>query len=135
VALSINLSRILGFRGLSGRAAEALGLLIGVLLVGSFGLVPEQSAFTFGGEILAVGVVLWLSTTLLHILQIRWKHPWKFLGYRMVLTQCATLSFCASGLEIMRSNHRGLHWLVVGCIFSFLASLTTAWVLLVEIVR
>jgi modulator of FtsH protease len=135
VALSINLGKILGFRGLAGRAAEALGLLLGVLLVGSFGLIPNQSALTFGSEVFAVGALLWLSSTLLHTLQIRWKHPWKWLGYRMVLTQCATLSFCVAGLAIMKSYPRGLYWLVPGCIFSFLASLTTAWVLLVEIVR
>jgi hypothetical protein len=135
VALSINLSKIVGVRGLAGRAAEALGLLIGVLLVGSFGLIPSQSALDLGIEVLGVGMVLWLSTTLLHTLQIRRKHPWKWLGYRMVLTQCATLSFCVGGLAMMRSYPLGLYWLVPGCIFSFLASLTTAWVLLVEIVR
>lgn len=135
VAVSINLAKILGFPSLAARAAEALALLVEVLLAGTFGLVPNQSPRALGGELLAIGVVLWLTTTALHVSQIRRKHPWKWLAYRMLLTQCATLSFCIAAIGLIRGDAYALYWLVPACIFSFLASLTTAWVLLVEIVR
>jgi hypothetical protein len=40
VAVSINLGRILLHPGLTGRAAEAIGLLTGVLVACTLGLVP-----------------------------------------------------------------------------------------------
>jgi len=135
VAVSINLTKILGFPGLAARAGEALALLMAVLLAGSFGLVPNQSQRALGAELLAVGLTLWLMTTTLHVGQIRRKHPWKWLAYRVFLTQCATLSFCVAGIALILSHPGGLYWLIPGCIFSFVASLTTSWVLLVEILR
>lgn len=135
VAVSINLSKILGFRGLAARAAEALALLVGVLLAGTFGLVPDQSERALGAELLAVGLTLWLMTTAMHIAQVRRKHPWRWLAYRMILSQCATLSFCVAGFELFENQPNGAYWLIPACIFSFLASLITAWVLLVEILR
>ena len=44
VALSINLTKVLGGRGLPERAAEAIVLLSSVLLVALLGLVPGQPA-------------------------------------------------------------------------------------------
>ncbi len=51
VAVSINLQRILSFPQLPGRAAEMLIMLVGALLVCSFGLMPGQSVKQLGGEI------------------------------------------------------------------------------------
>ena len=48
VAVSINLSKILEYPGVPGRAAEALALLIGVLLSCTFGLAPNQPARVTG---------------------------------------------------------------------------------------
>ena len=43
VAISINLTRILNFPRLPGRAASTLGILVAVMLTGCFGLAPDQS--------------------------------------------------------------------------------------------
>jgi len=45
VAVSINIKKIIEYKGVPGRAAEALSLLIGVLLISTFGLAPNQSDF------------------------------------------------------------------------------------------
>src|SRR5271170_7159205 len=58
VAVSINLTRILAFPHLPGRAAEALIVLLSVLTSATFGLVPNQGAAALGAELLATG--LWV---------------------------------------------------------------------------
>jgi ABC-type Fe3+-siderophore transport system permease subunit len=135
VAVSINLSKILEFPGVPGRAAEALALLMGVLFVCTFGLAPNQSERSLGIEFLAVGSLLWIMTVLLAVGQLRRKHPWQWLVSRFVLSQCATLSFCIAGIALLLGHPRGMDWLVPGCVFSFAASITSAWVLMVELLR
>jgi hypothetical protein len=65
VAVSINIKKIIEYKGVPGRAAEALSLLIGVLLISTFGLAPNQSEKWLGSEILAIGGFLWLMTVVL----------------------------------------------------------------------
>src|SRR5580693_8815941 len=61
VAVSINLTKILSFPQLPGRAAESLMMLAGVLVVATLGLVPGQSRVALGAEILGVAVFVWVS--------------------------------------------------------------------------
>jgi len=135
VAVSINLSKILEFPGVPGRAAEALALLMGVLFVCTFGLAPNQSERSLGIEFLGVGSLLWIMTVILAVGQLRRKHPWRWLISRFALCQCATLSFCIAGIALLLGHPSGMDWLVPGCIFSFAASMTSAWVLMVELLR
>ncbi len=60
VAISINLSRILSFPQLPGRAAEALVIPVGVLAFTSAGLVPNQPTMLLGAEGLAIGLTMFL---------------------------------------------------------------------------
>jgi hypothetical protein len=136
VAVSINLSKIIEYPGVSGRAAEALALLIGVLIIATLGLAPNQSQKILGMEILAVGIVLWVFTAILHLRQLRrTKHPWWWLVSRAALCQLTTLSFCIAGILLIRGHAGGMNWLIPGCVFAFLTSTTSAWVLLIEIIR
>jgi modulator of FtsH protease len=135
VAVSINLSKILEYPGVPGRAAEALALLMGVLFVCTFGLAPYQSERSLGIEFLAVGGLLWLMTVILAVGELRRKHPWQWLVSRFMLSQGATLSFCVAGIALILSHPNGMYWLIPGCVFSFVASISSAWVLLIEILR
>jgi hypothetical protein len=135
VAVSINLGKIIEYAGVPGRAAEALALLMGVLFICTFGLVPSQTASSLGTEFLAVGGLLWLMTVSFHVGQLRRKHPLRWLVPRALLCQCATLSFCAAGILLILGHASGIYWLIPGCVASFAAAITSAWVLLVEIVR
>ena len=54
VAVSINLTKVLAFPQLPGRAAESLMMLAAVLVVASLGLIPGQSRVALGAEILAM---------------------------------------------------------------------------------
>jgi hypothetical protein len=58
VAVSINLSEILKYRNLPGRAAMTLMLFVTPLIVGVLLLVPGQPGAALGGELLATGVVI-----------------------------------------------------------------------------
>lgn len=57
VAISINLERILQSAGLSGRAGEAMVLLITVLSVSTLVLVPGQPPTVLGAELLGIGLI------------------------------------------------------------------------------
>jgi hypothetical protein len=136
VAVSINLSKIIEYPGVSGRAAEALALLIGVLIIATLGLAPNQSRTILGAEFLAVGIVLWIFSAVLHLRQLRrTKHPWWWLASRVTLCQLTTLSFCIAGILLILGYASGMSWLIPGCVFAFLTSATSAWVLLIEIIR
>ena len=136
VSVSINVKKILEYKGVPGRAAEALSLLIGVLLISTFGLAPNQSEKLLGAEILAVGGFLWLMTVILQVGQLRGgRRRWWWLASRSLMCQGATVPFCIAGILLIRGNPDGMDWLIPGCVFSFLASTISAWVLLIEILR
>jgi hypothetical protein len=136
VAVSINLSKIIEYPGVAGRAGEALALLIGVLIIATLGLAPNQSQQILGVEYLAVGMTLWIFTATLHVRQLRrTEHPWWWLASRAALCQLTTLSFCIAGVLLILGHAGGMNWLILGCVCAFLTSTTSAWVLLIEIIR
>jgi hypothetical protein len=136
VAISINVKKIIEYRGVAARAAEALALLIGVLLICTFGLAPNQSEKLLGSEVLAVGAFLWLMSVILQLREVRGRRrPWWWLASRSFLSQCATVPFCVAGISLILGHAGGMYWLIPGCLFTYLASTTSAWVLLIEILR
>lgn len=142
VGVSINLDKILSdpSASLTGRAAEALILLVAVLTTSCLLLVPGQSMVLAGVEVLAIGVITWASvvtTQLLHLRDWRTMEPNLRQAFvlRVVLGQVATLPLVAAGIAVLGWGISGLYWLVVGMVFSILVALFGAWVLLVEINR
>jgi hypothetical protein len=137
VAVSINLSRILTVPGLPGRAAESLLQLFGVVVISTTALIPRQSPIALGIEIFAMGLALWLFQTVTQVKYMRSKtgHP-RFWGItRIVQSQFANLPFCVSGILLLSGSTAGMYWLAAGLIFSLIAGVANAWVLLVEILR
>jgi hypothetical protein len=142
VGVSINLQKIVSDprSGLAGRAGEALILLVAVLTVSVLGLVPGQGPGIIGAEILVVGLAAcgWIVAIQLPRLR-EWgtmradlRGPFVL---RVVLGQVATLTLVIAGVAVLGVGPGGLYWLVVGTVFSILAALADAWVLLVEINR
>ena len=142
VGLSINLEMIMSnpAYGLTGRALEAMVLLMAVLIATCLLLVPAQGMVLAGVEVLAVGVVDWLAILAIQLLHLRhWQSlevnlRVNFVG-RIVLGQVATLPFVAAGVAVLSWGVSGLYLLVAGVILSFLVAVADAWVLLVEIHR
>ena len=142
VGVSINLEKILAEpnSGLPGRAAEALILLVAVLTASVLLLVPGQSTALIGVEVLAVGLAAWGWIV---AIQLRRLGYWRTMRpdlrrafvLRVALGQLATLPLVIAGVAVLTVGLGGLYWLVAGTVFSILAALSEAWVLLVEINR
>ena len=137
VAVSINLSRVLSIPGLTGRAAESILQLFGVVVIATTALIPGQPSVALGAEILAIGLALWVVQTVLQIRYIKSKpgHPRYWAITRMLQTQLATIPFCIAGIRMLLDAPAALYWLAPGCIFSLISGVASAWVLLVEILR
>lgn len=137
VGISINLSKIMSFPGLPGRAAEALVMLTLVLFTASLALVPGQPRALLGLEVLIIGLAVWgISANILHgsCDLLKSEHRNSFVG-RLVLCEIAILPFLIAGIALLTGVRGGLYWLVPGMIASYLVALVGAWVLLIEINR
>jgi hypothetical protein len=142
VGVSINLQKIVSDprSGLAGRAAEALILLVAVLLASVLGLVPGQGAGLLGAEVLVVGLAAWVWIVAIQLPRLReWGTMRADLRVsfvlRVVLGQVGTLAMVIAGGAVLWVGPGGLYWLVAGTLFSIIAALADAWVLLVEINR
>ncbi len=142
VGVSINLEMIVAnpIYGLTGRALEALVLLMAVLFVSTLLLVPGQGMVLAGVEVLAVGIAEWAAIVAIQLLQLRNLRSLeptlrRHFKARVVLDQVATLPMVAAGVAIMSWGVGGLYLLVAGVMLSFLVAVEQAWVLLVEIHR
>lgn len=142
VGVSINLDKIVSDpnSGLAGRAAEALILLVAVLTASVLLLVPGQGSGVLGAEVLVVGLAAWGWVVAIQLLRLR---SWGVMSpdlrqafvLRVALGQIATLPLIIAGVAVLSVGLGGLYWLVAGTVFSILAALFEAWVLLVEINR
>jgi hypothetical protein len=135
VAISINLTRILEFRHLPARAAEALLALISVLVIATFALVPRQSYLAFGIEIGVTGLVVWEMQSV--ALTRTWKgaHPQAKRALRVLANQLPPLPFVLAGGFLVAGHPNGIYWVVPGVLLSFAAGIFGAWILLIEIQR
>lgn len=137
VAISINLIQIIAGRNLIARSAKALFTLTGILLISVLAMVPGQPLHALAIELLIAGIAMWLAIT--------WagyaaghNNPYVSRANRIIqriLTQLAALPIlcCAASLLLHRGG--GLYWIVAAVVFSYITSLSDAWVLLIEIHR
>jgi hypothetical protein len=137
VAVSINLTKIVAFPGLPSRAAESILQFLQVFFICTAALTPWQSAIPVAVEILCISLFSWVMQV---IAQARYAkantgHPKLWLMIRVLQTQLASIPFFVAVACIFLGRHAGLYWLVPGFIFSFVAGVANAWVLLVEVVR
>jgi modulator of FtsH protease len=142
VGVTINVETIVASRRLTGRALEAFVLLTSVLIVSVLMLVPEITETGLGIALVLVGVGFWLGVSVLHLRSLPRFGGEADLGAppgsnagRIVAGQAATLPTIVAGATLLAGCGGGLYWLVGGVVFSYLAALANAWVLLIEIRR
>jgi hypothetical protein len=137
VAVSINLSEILKYRNLPGRAALTLLLLVKPLVVGILLLVPGQPDAALGGELLFAGVVIGGSQLVINQRSGRSEKEtrWTWLVSRLTppIVSCGCLVL--AGATLLAQAGGGLYWLVPSVLAAITFGLVNAWVLLVEILR
>ena len=137
VGISLNLTKIIGIASLPSRAFEAIYLLMTIFIVTSLLLVPGQSTFLIGIEVLVIGLVGWILFTRLDLQ--RWRNT--DAEYRstflraFILNQLAFISYVIAGLTLLFVGLAGLYWLVPAILISMIKAVVDAWVLLVEINR
>jgi modulator of FtsH protease len=137
VAVSINLERILYYKGLPERALETLLLLLGVLLVAIVGLIPEQSHVALGVELLVVATAMIAIVVRLPVFtgeatrreQMTWRLS------RWSVRAAAVGPLWIGGLLELLAIGGALYWVTAGIAFAIVGAVASAWVLLVEILR
>ena len=137
VGVSINLTRIISLPGLPNRAFLALIILLTILVVSSLLLVPGQPLTLVGIEVLVVGLIIWITATMLDVNILQTKKSQYRVPYllNMALTQFAVLPYVVAGIIVLTRGADGLYWLVPAIVISFIKAILDAWVLLVEINR
>jgi hypothetical protein len=135
--MSINAERVMAFPGLPGRVGEAVLQFLQVFFVASVTLAPDLPGRTRPLEVLAIGLFSWIAQIVgqLQYLKVRAGHPWSWFIWRAILAHVATIPFIVAGVLLLTGSPYALEWLVQGFLFSFIAGLLSAWVLLVEIRR
>jgi hypothetical protein len=137
VAFSINQTKIMEFPGLPGRAMESLLQFLEVFLVCTVALVPRQPERMLAIELLIISVIFWVAQVIgqIRYLRLRAGHPWSWFVYRFALSQLGSVPFLVAGIALLVGAPSALYWLTPGFVFSFVAGIVSAWVLLVEILR
>lgn len=137
VAISVNIKEILAFRGLTARAASAIGSLVLVVVMAALILLPGQPAPILGAEVLvAVVPVIVLQVVSLH----RRTHQSDSAGHSLALyVPLVTLQLApvigGALLLLLAGDGAGLYWLAAGMVLTVVGSMLDAWVLMVEILR
>jgi hypothetical protein len=137
VALSINLKEILDGPGLTGRAAEAIVILVEPVLTGMAGLLPHQSAAALGAELLVVGVSGWAMISLILVsgrVALRQRSAVEVVT-RLAMVQVTSLLMVVAGVLLTTGVEGGLYWQAAGAAACLVTGIFEAWVLLVEILR
>ena len=135
VALSINLSRIIGDGVLIGRAAEALALLLLPVLIGLLSLMSDVAIETVGAWCLGVALVgfLVLNRLLLRIRSEAWRtRPH---GGRILAVELAIVPMVVGAAVLLSGSSSGFDWIAVSGVACLVVGIGDAWVLLVEILR
>jgi hypothetical protein len=136
VAVSINLDRILAFRGLPNRALATLLLLLEVTLASIVALAPGQSTTALGIELLAIGMIAAIAVGRLIGRSYDPAHATRSrLAGQALLGALGVLPFLIGGLSLIAESGGGLYWILAGVVGAIFAGVANAWVLLVEILR
>ena len=137
IGISINLAKIISSPAITKRAAESIVQFMGAFIVSITLLIPGRTLHAAGEELLFVGLFFWLSQIIFQIgtsLRSTGHSRFRFM-VRVSLGQMATVPFVLAGASFLLGHPNGFDWLVLGLLFSFIAGVIGAWVLLVEIIR
>jgi hypothetical protein len=142
VGVSVNLGRVIAEPAAPPRGAEALAVLLALLVAASVLLIPGQPRWLVGAVLLLVGTIAWATIV---SLQRRAQRVWlaahpetvhrikAFAAAHVALGQLATLPFVAGGAALLLGSKDGLYGVALGAFGSFGLAFLDAWVLLIEI--
>jgi modulator of FtsH protease len=137
VGVSINVTKILSFPNLSTRALLSLTLLMTILVVSILLLIPDQSLFITGIEVIITGIIAWFMMLRMDyaIYKTAERRFRKLFFFQLVFDQVAVIPYTISGIIFLNGDTSGVTWLALAFILSFIKSMIDAWILLIEINR
>ena len=140
VGLTISLAHMLHAGGYLSRAFTALFLQFETLLIGLFGVIPEQAPSVLGLEFIVSGLSILIAIATFtynfpedersHVLGSKWPRR-----VRASLTVAGTLLPVLAGIGLIAGRPEGLYLLMPGQICCLYLSIGNAWVFAVEIPR
>ena len=136
VAVSINVDRILQFRGLPERALATVLLLLSGVLVALICLIPGQSPKALAAELFVVSLVF--AGTILRLMSpARADHDRNpvHVASHWLLVALGTIPFVVGAVSLFVEAGGGLYWVAAGVVLATAGAVANAWVLLVEILR
>ena len=136
VAVSINVDRILQFKGLPERALATVLLLLSVVLVSLIGLIPGQAHGALAAELLVVSVLF--AGTILRLTRpvVAGHDPNPaHIASHWALVLLGTIPFVVGAVSLLAEMGGGFYWVAAGIILATAGAVANAWVLLVEILR
>ena len=140
VGLTISLNHLLRAKGYLARGWTALALQFEMLVIGIFGLIPDQPAFALGAEFVFAGIAILAGIlTFAHYFpeDARSGVPGS-VGSRIVrklLLFVATFCPMIAGASLIAGWRGALYWLIPAAIAAMYLSIGNAWVFAIEIPR
>jgi hypothetical protein len=138
VAISVNIQSLLKYPHLVARAGATIGALI-LILVASIAALAPQGERALGVEIAGFGVLGWILSTwsARHALRARKMSPrlQPRPAISIAMGQLQVLPFVTGGALMAAGLSYGIRWVEGGVLLTFIFSVVSAWVLLVEILR
>jgi modulator of FtsH protease len=135
VAVSINVDRIVGAKGLPELALMTLLLLVGVLVVSLFGLIPDQGSNALGLELLVQSVLWTIAVLSCAYLSVGSRTANYQYVSRLAFPLLGTVPYVIGAVILLSGEASGLNWVFAGMIGAIVAAVMNAWILLVEILR
>ena len=141
VAVSINISRILGHPSLPTRSWQTMGLLLTPLIAGFFLLVPGQSRTALAWELIVSAVFFASARLALHHQSVQSERatPLPLVGRlagfvpAVVPALASYACLAVAGATLLAQAGGGLYWLVPSLLLATFFGLINAWALLVEV--
>ncbi|MGH3100144.1 MAG: hypothetical protein ACRDPU_04090 [Thermoleophilia bacterium] len=136
MAVSINVDRILQFRGLPERALATVLLLLSVVLLALICLIPGLSREALAIVLFVVSLVF-AGTIFVLTSPARAEHDRSVahMTSHWLLVALGTVPFVVGAVSLFVEGGGGLYWVAAGVILATAGAVANAWVLLVEILR
>lgn len=137
VALSVSVDAIIRMPGMTSRAATAIALLVATTVTSLAGLIPGQPAWAFGVEALIAGLAA-VGFALVSTVKVVRGHGQFSVGSALLrsgISLVPALLLVVGALLAFATSDATMPVLGIGMLLSIAISVTTAWVVLVEIRR